>query len=120
MRRIFYLGSSQEDIDAFPDDVQDAVEYALQLAIEGEKAPSAKVLQGFGGASVLEVIEPFDTNTYRAVYTVRYKHAVYVLHAFMKRSKSGRAVPRRDQEVIERRLKRAQEHAAQWAKDAKP
>lgn len=116
MRSIFYLGSSQDDIAGFPEDVRDGIDYALQVAVDGGKATSAKVLQGFHGAGVLEIIERFDTDTYRAVYTVRYKHAVYVLHAFMKRSKTGKAVPRLDQKMIERRLRIAEEHAAQYNK----
>ncbi len=71
----------------------------------------AKALSGFGGAGVVEVIKDFRGDTFRAVYTVRYAGAVYVLHAFQKKSKSGRATPRRDLELIKQRLREAEQIA---------
>ena len=80
--------------------------YALFLAQMGERHPvMARTLKGFGGGSVIEIKESFEGNAYRAVYTVRYADAVYVLHAFEKKSKSGIATPKVDVEMIERRLK---------------
>lgn len=70
--------------------------------------PDAKVLRGFGGAGVLEVAERFERNAYRAVYTVRLEHAVYVLHVFQKKSKSGIATPSQEIEMIRRRLREAE------------
>jgi phage-related protein len=84
--------------------------YALYLAQCGEKHPSAKPLKGFKGAGVLEVVEDFDGDTYRAVYTVKLARAVYVLHGFQKKSKQGIATPKQDIEPIETRLKRAKKH----------
>ena len=66
-------------------------------------------MRGFGGASVIEIVEDFDGNTYRAVYTVKFSEAIYVLHAFQKKSKSGIATPKRDLDLIEERFKRTKE-----------
>jgi len=84
--------------------------YALFLAQMGRKHPDAKPLRGFGGASVLEVVENYRGGTYRAVYTVKFAEAVYVLHAFQKKSKSGITTPKRDVELIKARLQDAQAH----------
>jgi phage-related protein len=116
MRDLIYLGSSFDDLMEFPSDVREEVLFALEIAIEGGKAPSAKPLIGFKGSSVMEVVEAFDGDAYRAVYTVRYRHAVYVLHAFKKKSKSGRATPRNDVAMIKRRLKLAEADAAKHSK----
>ena len=85
--------------------------YALYQAQMGSKSRTAKPLAGFGGAGVLEIVEDFQTNTYRAVYTVKFAERVYVLHAFQKKSKSGIATPKPDVALIKRRYKEAQEHA---------
>ena len=92
-----------------PQDTVDIFGYALYLAQTGGKHDQAKPLKGFGSAGVLEVIEDHDGNTYRAVYTVRFKSAVFVLHCFQKKSRKGIATPQREVELIKRRLKRAQE-----------
>ena len=83
------------------------VGYALFVAQNGEKADSAKPLKGFGGG-ILEVVENHDGDTYRAVYTIRFARAVYVLHAFQKKSKAGIKTPKKDMDLIEARLKAAQ------------
>ncbi len=88
-----------------PDDVQDTFGYALHLAQAGSKHGQAKPLKGFGGAGVLEVVEDHQGDTYRAVYTVRYAQAVYVLHCFQKKSTHGIATPKPDIDLIEARLK---------------
>ena len=91
---------------AFPRSVQREMGYALFLAQMGERHPTmAKTLAGFGGAAVVEVRESSDGNAYRAVYTVRYADAVYVLHAFQKKSKKGIATPKPDIDLIEKRLR---------------
>lgn len=87
--------------------------YALYLAQGGEKHSSAKPLKGFKGAGVLEVVEDFDGDTYRAVYTVKLEEVIYVLHVFQKKSKHGIATPKQDIELIEARFKRATEHYVQ-------
>jgi phage-related protein len=97
-----------------PAGVQDEVGYALRDAQFGGRRPTAKVLKGFGGAGVLEVAVEFDRATFRAVYTVRFTGAVYMLHAFQKKSRRGIATPRRDLELVRRRLKTAEEHYRRW------
>ena len=90
--------------------------YALYVAQRGGKHRDAKTLSGFGGAGVVEVIKDFRGDTFRAVYTLRYAGAVYVLHAFQKKSKTGRETPRRDIELIKQRLQEAE----RIAKERKP
>ena len=107
---VIWIGSSHEDWKAFPDDVQDVMGYALHLAQHGEKSNNAKPLTGFKGASVLEITDNYDSDTYRAVYTVKYEGIVYVLHAFQKKSKKGIATPKSDIQLIEQRLKKAREY----------
>jgi phage-related protein len=76
----------------------------------GREHPAVKSLKGFGGRGVLEVVDDLDGNTYRAVYTVKFAGAVYVLHAFQKKSKKGLATPQREIDLIKERLKRAKVH----------
>jgi phage-related protein len=113
---LFWVGSSLKDLREFPDEVKDMVGHALHVAQLGGKHPSAKALSGFGAAGVLEVIEDFAGNSYRAVYTVRFGGAVYVLHAFQKKSKRGIRTPQRDIDLIKERLKRAEQEHENWSK----
>jgi phage-related protein len=115
-----WMGKSRNDLKAFPKDVQRRVGGALWDAQIGLKAPFAKPLKGFGGASVLEIVDDFDGDTYRAVYTVRFAHVVYVLHAFQKKSKRGIATPKAELDLIVQRLKRAKEDYDQWLRNEKP
>ncbi len=85
MKSLFWVGSSRSDLREFPEEVRHAVGYALHVAQQGQKHPNAKPLKGFSGAGVLEVVEDFDGDTYRAVYTVRFASGIYVLHAFQKK-----------------------------------
>ncbi len=96
------------DLKAFPKSVQRDVGQALYGAQLGEEYPSVKALKGFGGRSVLEIIALDETATYRAVYTVRFGDAIYVLHAFQKKSKQGIATPKQEIELIRRRLAAAE------------
>ena len=107
---VVWIGSSHEDWKDFPDDVQDVMGYALHLAQCGEKAHNAKPLIGFKGTSVLEITDNYQTDTYRAVYTVKFEGVVYILHAFQKKSKKGIATPKSDIQLIEQRLKKAREY----------
>src|SRR5215813_7451199 len=116
---LFWMGSSKVDLKVFPDEVQDVMGYALDFAQQGQKHPDAKPLKGFGGTGVLEIVDDYDGDTYRAVYTVKFAHAVYVLHCFQKKSKRGIATPKQDMDLIESRLKRAREHYAEWSKSQK-
>ena len=88
-----------------PEAVNDFFGYALQIAQMGGKHISAKPLKGFIGSSVLEIVENYQGGTYRAVYTVRFASAVYVLHCFQKKSKHGIATPKMDMDLIVARLK---------------
>jgi phage-related protein len=106
---LLWIGSCREDLKSFPEDVRLVMGYALYLAQTGGKHPDAKPLRGFGGAGVLEVVDDFDGDTYRAVYTVRFAEAVYVLHAFQKKSARGIETSRHDLRLIERRLREAEE-----------
>ena len=105
-RPLFWVGSSKEDLLAFPEPVQDEIGTALSVAQFGGKHPSAKPWRG-EGPGVFEVVEDHRGNTYRAVYTVRFEGAVYVLHAFQKKSPTGIRTSKRDVELIARRLNEA-------------
>ena len=108
LKPLDFIGSSREDLREFPDEVKQDIGYALFEAQKGQKSESAKPLKGFGGASVLEIIERFDGDTYRAVYTVKFLEVVYVLHCFQKKSKSGIKTPQQDVDLTARRLKAAE------------
>ena len=105
LRPLCWVGSAKKDMGAMPDDVQDVFGYALHLAQSGRKHCQARPLKGFCGAGVLEVIEDHEGDTYRAIYTVRYPRAVYVLHCFQKKSNRGISTPKPDLNLIEVRLK---------------
>ena len=111
LKPVIWVGSSLKDLRAFPEPVQDHMGYALYVAQRGGRHRNAKTLSGFGGAGVVEVIKDFRGDTFRAVYTVRHADAVYVLHAVQKKSKTGRETPRRDMELIEQRLREAEQIA---------
>ena len=98
---LFWIGSSLKDLRGFPEEVKDEMGFALYQAQRGLMHRSAKPLRGFSGANVLEIVDDFQTDTYRAVYTVQFAGAVYVLHAFQKKSKKGVSTPRADIELIE-------------------
>src|SRR5712691_609773 len=105
-RPLIWRGASKADFMAFPRTVQREMGYALFLAQIAERhSTMAKTLGGFGGAAVIEVRTRADGNAYRAVYTVRYADAVYVLHAFQKKSKKGIATPKAEIDVIDKQLK---------------
>ena len=110
IKPVFWMASSRKDLKAFPKVVQSDVGYALFAAQRGEEYRSVKALKGFGGRSVLEIVAPHDGDTYRAVYTVKFKDAVYVLHAFQKKSTKGIATPQREIDLIRRRLADAEQH----------
>ncbi len=111
LRPLEWIGGSKKDLMALPDEVVNVFGYALYLAQTGGKHAQAKPLQGFGSAGVLEVVEDWSGNTYRAVYTVRFAVRVFVLHVFQKKSKSGIATPKPDLDLIKARLKAATKRA---------
>jgi phage-related protein len=107
---VIWIGSSKDDLRAFPDEVRRVMGFAINDAQNGDEHPRAKALKGFGGRSVLEVIDDEDGDTFRAVYTVRFAGVIYVLHAFQKKSKKGIETPKHDISVIQARLKAAEAH----------
>jgi phage-related protein len=99
-KELIWVGSSKEDLSAFPDDVKLVMGFALRVAQQGGKHLSAKPLKGYKGAGVLEIVDDFDGDTYRAVYA---------LDAFQKKSKKGIATSKADLDRIQARLKRAEQ-----------
>jgi len=110
LRPVIWIGSSLDDLRRLSDTVQDEIGYAIYFAQQGRRHTSAKVLKGFGGAGVLEIVEDDAGGTYRAVYTVRYARVVYVLHVFQKKSKKGVRTPKIEVDLIRRRLAVAESH----------
>ena len=108
-RDIIWVSSPLEDLKRFPEPVQKVMGFALFEAQCGGKHLQARPLKGFGGAGVLEVIEDFDGNAFRTVFTVRFADAVYVLHAFQKRAKRGIKTPKREMDVVRARLRMARD-----------
>lgn len=104
-----FVGSSRRDLSEFPPRVRQGVGYELFKVQTGLFPARAKALKGFGGGSVVEVIEDFDGNAYRCVYTTRIKGVVVVLHAFQKKSKSGIATPQSEIDLVKSRLRDAEE-----------
>jgi len=116
---VHWIGNSRENLRGFPDDARRDIGFALSFAQAGERHPSAKPLKGFKGAGVLEIVEDYRGDAYRAVYTVRFAEAIYVLHAFKKKSKSGIKTPRHELDLIQQRLKLAQTDYERWFKEMK-
>ncbi len=111
LRSLMWVAGSKRDLLAMPDEVQDVFGYALHLAQAGLKHSQAKPLRGQGSAALLEVVEDWQGDTYRAVYTVRFSAAVYVLHCFQKKATKGIATPKPDLDLIAARFKAAEAHA---------
>ncbi|MXW79786.1 MAG: addiction module toxin RelE [Gemmatimonadetes bacterium] len=111
LKPVEWVGSSREDLKKFPAIVQDRVGFALYQAQVGLKHRSTKPLKGLG-ANVLEIISRQEGDTYRTVYTVRFKAAIYVLHAFQKKAKRGIATPKQEIDLVKHRLKAAEQHYA--------
>lgn len=109
LKEVQWIGSSKKDLKSFPREVRHDIGYSLHLAQEGKMPDQAKPLKGFGGAGVLEIIEDFDGDTYRAVYTVKFPEFVFILHCFQKKSTKGIATPKHEMDVVRRRLKFVEE-----------
>ena len=105
---LIWIGGSKKDLMALPLDVRKFFGHALDFAQRGEKHDAAKVLKGFGGAGILELVDNDQDGTYRAVYTVKFAKAVFVLHCFSKKSKRGIETPKEDLDIIRARLKVAE------------
>lgn len=111
IKSVYWVASSKKDLLEMPEDVQDVFGFALYQAQAGKKSDQAKPLKGFGSAGVLEVVEDWQGDAYRAVYTVKFSIAVYVLHCFQKKSTRGIETPKPDLDKIRDRLKAAEQHA---------
>ncbi len=118
-RHLEYISSSKKDLEKLPLDVKEIFIHGLELALIGEKHPDAQPMKGFGDASVLEIRERHKGDAYRAMYTVRFEKAVYVLHVFKKKSKKGIATPKQDIDLIKARLKAAETHYKEHFKGKK-
>lgn len=115
IKPVDWIGSSKEDLKDFPEDVRQDIGFALFEAQRGQKPAVAKPLKGFTGAGVLEIIENFASDTYRAVYTVKFNEVIYVLHCFQKKSKHGIRTPKQEIELVRQRLRAAEEdHQANY------
>lgn len=113
-----WVGSAKKDLDKMPAEVKDVFGHAIDLAQAGGKHPDAKPFRGHG-SGVLEVVEDYSGDTYRAVYTVRLESWVYVVHCFQKKSVSGIKTPKPDLDLIDQRLKAAAADHAAWLKSQK-
>ena len=109
-RPVIWLGSSRRDLRSLPQQVRRDFGQALYAVQQGMTDPAAKPLKGFGGTQVMEIVERYRTDAYRAVYTTHFDNAVYVLHVFQKKSKAGIATPKHEIELIKRRLADAERH----------
>ena len=109
LKPVQWVGSSKSDLKRFPDAVQDRMGFAIYQAQAGLRPRNAKPLKGFG-SGVLEVVARHDGDTFRAVYTVRFETAVYVLHAFQKKARRGIATPKQELDLVRRRLRVAEQH----------
>ncbi len=112
LRNVRWVGDSREQLQRFPNQVRKDIGHLLYLVQTGQTPPSAKPMRGIE-SGVFEIVRDYATNTYRAVYTVKIGRSLYVLHAFQKKSKRGIATPKRDIDLIKRRLRRAKELAKQ-------
>lgn len=108
MKSLLFIGPSREELKRFPVEVYQNIGYDLYIAQRGGKTINAKPLIGFGGAGVLELIENYHGDTYRAIYTIKFREVVYVLHCFQKKSKQGIRTPKHNLKLIKQRLKMAE------------
>ncbi len=108
LKPVVWIGSSRKDLRGFPEEVRDHIGYALYVAQQGGRHRDTKTLRGFGGSGVVEIIKDHRGDTFRGVYTVKFQGIVFVLHAFQKKSKTGRETPQRDLELIKQRLGEAE------------
>jgi phage-related protein len=114
---VHWVGSSRADLRKLPPEVTRAIGQALWFAQKGDKHPAAKPLKGFAGAAVLEIVEEHASNAYRAVYTVRFARAIYVLHVFHKKSTRGIKTSRHELDLIAARLAWARTDYEQWLRE---
>ena len=106
-----------KNLGSFPSEVEYDIGFNLYEAQQGRMPGDAKVMRGYGGVSVLEIVSNFDTDTFRAVDTVEFEEAIYVLHCFQKKSKRGTETPKLELDMIDRRLNVAREEHEKWQKE---
>lgn len=114
LKPVVWVGSSKKDLKQFPEPVQDEMGDAIQEVQYGRKPIHAKPLSGFHGASVLEIVDNYDGDTFRAVYTVGFPERIYILHAFQKKSRHGIQTPKREMDLIDARLRVAEAAHQEW------
>lgn len=114
LKPVAWIASAKRDLKQFPEAVQDSLGDALQEVQYGRKPVHAKPLSGFGGASVLEITDDYDGDTYRTVYTVRFAEVIYVLHAFQKKSRRGIQTPKQEIDLVHARLRQAEAAYQEW------
>jgi phage-related protein len=108
LKSVVWVGSSRRDLRALPQQIRKDIGQALYAAQQGVTDPAAKPLKGFGGTRVMEIVERYRTDAYRAVYTAHFETTIYVLHVFQKKSKTGIATPKQDIDLIRRRFAEAE------------
>jgi phage-related protein len=116
-KAVFWVGSARQDLRDFAPDVKRVMGYALYRAELGQTHPKAKPLKHLVDGTVTEIVENDESGTYRVVYTIEFKEALYVLHAFQKKSKRGISTPRHDLDTIRRRYFIARQHYRTWRKE---
>lgn len=109
LKPIEWVGSSKSDLRTFPEAVRSLIGFALYQAQVGLRHRDVKLLRGLG-SDILEIVSRNDGDTFRAIYTVRFRGVVYMLHAFQKKSKRGRATPNPEIDLVRSRLKTATQH----------
>jgi len=114
-----WIGSSKKDLLKLPEEIIQTFGFGLYQAQMGNRHIKSKTLKGFSGANVIEILEDDSSGTYRAVYTIKFKDIVYVLHVFQKKSKQGIKTPKDDMDLIKSRLKLAQEMYNERVKNEK-
>ncbi|MDJ0730881.1 MAG: type II toxin-antitoxin system RelE/ParE family toxin [Crocosphaera sp.] len=119
LKEVIFLASAKKVLQTFPQDVKRDMGFVLYQVQQGKKPINAKPLKGFAGAGVLEIIEDYNSDTYRAVYTVKFPKVIYVLHCFQKKSKQGIKTPKQDIDLIKQRLKSAEGNYHQWLQQQK-
>jgi phage-related protein len=107
LKPLKFVGSSKQDLSAFPEPVKQDIGHSLFLAQQGERYRNAKTLKGFQGGSVVEIVEDHIGDTFRCVYTTKLGDVVVVLHAFQKKSKQGISTPKHELDLIQSRLRDA-------------
>src|SRR3954462_8546632 len=105
---VIWIGSSRRDFRALPEEIKSRMGYAVYVAQLGGKHRDAKPLKGFGGAGVVDIVADHQGDTFRAVYTVRFAAAVYVLHVLQKKAKKVRATPKFEMNLNAQRLRQAE------------